>query len=62
MRDTSPILYISFFFKIKFSVIKQDSDTSNIKLILLLIAHSIEMHIRKILKKKCQCLCALLGT
>ena len=35
--DTSPILYISFVFKIKFSIIKQDSDTWNIKLILLVI-------------------------
>ena len=36
--DTSPILYGSFFFKIKFSIIKQDSDIWNVKLILLLIA------------------------
>ena len=37
MWDTSPIIYISFFFKIQFSIIKQDSDTWNIKLILLVI-------------------------
>ena len=37
MWDTSPILYVSFFLKIKFSIIKQDSDTSNIELILLVI-------------------------
>ena len=35
--DTCLVLYISFLFKIKFSVIKQDSYTSNIKLILLVI-------------------------
>ena len=35
--DTCLILYISFFFKIEFPVIKQDSDTWNIKLILLVI-------------------------
>ena len=32
------IFYVRFFFRIKFSSIKQDSDTSNMKLILLLIA------------------------
>ena len=36
--DTNPILYVSFLFKIKFSIIKQDSDISNVKSILLLIA------------------------
>ena len=35
--DTSSIIYVSFFFKIKFSIIKQDSDTWEIKLILLVI-------------------------
>ena len=37
MWDTSSIIYVSFFFKIKFSIIKQDSYTSDIKLILLVI-------------------------
>ena len=36
MWDTSQILR-QFFLKIKFSIIKQDSDTWNIKLILLVI-------------------------
>ena len=43
MWDTSPILYVSYFFKIKFSIIKQDTDTWNIKLISLVIT----------IKKKC---------
>ena len=35
--DTNAIFYVRFFFKIKFSSIKEDSDIWNIKLILLLI-------------------------
>ena len=62
MRDNSSILYVSFLFKIKFSIIKQDSDTWEIKLILLVITIQQKCISGKSSKKQCQCLCALLGT
>ena len=59
MHQSHPLEY--FFFKIKFSMIKQDSDTQNIKFILSLIVPLNENAYTENLTYQCQCLCEWLG-
>ena len=51
-----------FSLKIMFSLIEQDSDTQNVKLILLLTVPLNENAYMQNLTYECQCLCAWLGT
>ena len=51
-----------FFLKIMFWLIEEDSDTQNLKLILLLTVPLNENAYIENLTYQCQCLCAWLGT